>query len=76
QVLDLEYVGVHDDFFTLGGHSLLAVRLINRIRATLNTEVEIAELFEAPTAAGLAQRIGTRKTTRPALRPMRNQEDF
>ncbi|HEY7768578.1 amino acid adenylation domain-containing protein, partial [Longimicrobium sp.] len=58
EVLGVERVGRHDNYFALGGHSLLAVRVVSRMRQVLDAEVGIADLFERPVLADLARAIG------------------
>jgi non-ribosomal peptide synthetase component F/acyl carrier protein len=57
EVLSIDEVGVHDNFFEIGGHSLLAVRAITRLRAAFGVELSIASLFEHPTVAEFAQQL-------------------
>ncbi len=57
EVLAVENVGIGDNFFDLGGHSLLATRLVSEVMKTLNVEMTVIDLFDAPTVSSLAQRI-------------------
>ncbi|HYZ38600.1 MAG TPA: condensation domain-containing protein, partial [Pseudonocardiaceae bacterium] len=58
EVLGVERVGVDDSFFDLGGDSLLATRLVAAIENTLDAGLSVRTIFEAPTVAQLAPRIG------------------
>ena len=59
-VLDLDRVGVADDFFELGGDSLSAVEMLAIASDALGVELSAADLVEAPTPSGLAARAGDR----------------
>jgi SagB-type dehydrogenase family enzyme len=54
QVLAVERVGVHDNFFDLGGHSVAMIQVHNRLRELLVREISIVSLFRHPTPRTLA----------------------
>jgi acyl carrier protein len=53
-VLKLERIGIYDNFFELGGHSLLAAKVVSKVRNSLEVEMGMVDLFQAPTIASLA----------------------
>jgi amino acid adenylation domain-containing protein/non-ribosomal peptide synthase protein (TIGR01720 family) len=58
QVLGLQRVGVDESFFDLGGDSLSAMRVVAAVNKSLDAGLAVRTLFEAPTVAQLAPRIG------------------
>jgi acyl carrier protein len=55
EVLKVEKIGIHDNFFKIGGHSLLATQVISRIRHAYNIDIPLRALFEQPTIAALGK---------------------
>lgn len=53
EILGVEQIGIHDDFFVdLGGNSLLATQVMSSVRDTLQIDLPLRHFFEAPTIAG------------------------
>lgn len=57
ELLGVQPIGIHDNFWELGGHSLLAVSLFARLAREFDLHLPLATLFSAPTIAALAQTI-------------------
>jgi amino acid adenylation domain-containing protein len=54
EVLQIQKVGIHDNFLELGGDSLLAMQVLARVRERFGVELALSRLFEEPTVADLA----------------------
>jgi acyl carrier protein len=56
-VLNIESIGVNDNFFDLGGHSLIGSRIAARIREIIGITLPLRSIFDAPTIKSLAAAI-------------------
>ena len=56
-LLDIENIGIEDNFFLLGGHSLLGTQLIERISQSFGVEMTLLSLFDHPTVAAMAVEV-------------------
>jgi amino acid adenylation domain-containing protein len=74
QVLNVDQVGVEDNFFDLGGNSLLVIRLCAKIEDAFAVAVRILDVFQNPTVAGLGGivdilRLSGSRSNSPPVRP-------
>ncbi|BAY60048.1 amino acid adenylation domain-containing protein [Calothrix brevissima NIES-22] len=76
EVLQVEKVGLHDNFFDLGGHSLLMIQVHDRLRKTLDRDVSIIEMFKYSTVSLLAKHLSLDKDDATSALPQSNLEDM
>jgi hypothetical protein len=57
ELLRVDEVGVHDNFFDLGGHSLLATQVVSRIAGVLRVELPLRAVFESPSVTELSSTL-------------------
>jgi acyl transferase domain-containing protein len=57
ELLGIEQVGIHDNFFQLGGNSLIGTQLVTRLRGAFQVELPLRTLFDAATVAELSVTI-------------------
>jgi hypothetical protein len=69
EVVILDEVGRHDNFFEVGGHSLLATKVISRMAKTFKVEIPVRVIFEAPTIAELGEAVARAQREQPNSAP-------
>jgi len=62
EVLELDNIGVHDNFFEIGGNSLLAIQISTRIHRQLTSAISVRQIFEYPTVYSLSGLVGQNET--------------
>jgi amino acid adenylation domain-containing protein len=58
QALQVDNIGLHDNFFEMGGHSLLMVRVQSQLLERFHQNLSLLDLFRYPTIHSLAQYLG------------------
>ena len=72
-VFKVDKVGIHSNFFDLGGSSLLLAQVHTKLRASLNREIPMIELFKYPTIHSLAKYLSEAAAAQPAADSGRGQ---
>jgi acyl carrier protein len=67
QILNLDEVGVDDNFFEFGGHSLSAMKLVSKVTERCNVRLTVASVFRVPTVRQMAQQIDEVKSREAQL---------
>jgi hypothetical protein len=75
QVLQLESVSIHDNFFDIGGHSLLLAEVHRQLREILNADLSLIELLEYPTIYSLAQHLTEQQEPELEFQSVRDRVD-
>ena len=75
EVIGVDQVGLHDNFFDLGGHSLLMTRVQSKLSTLLNTEVSMIDLFKYPTINSLAQHLHSEQRETPGIDLVRDRAE-
>jgi len=72
-LLQVDKVGIHDNFFDLGGHSLLIVQVRSRLETLLNRQIPLVTLFQYPTIEALATYLNQESSTPSHLQETANR---
>ncbi|MGW8785595.1 amino acid adenylation domain-containing protein [Heyndrickxia sporothermodurans] len=79
-VLELDSIGIKDNFFHTGGNSLLLMQIINRIRERYQCEIKIFDFYLNATIQGLAKHVSESLKKRPkeafSITPVNYQTDY
>ncbi|MBE9209291.1 amino acid adenylation domain-containing protein [Nostoc sp. LEGE 06077] len=67
ELLHLEKVGIHHNFFDIGGHSLLMVQVHSKLQKVLNRDISILDLFQYPTISKFAKYLSQEQDKQPDL---------
>ncbi len=73
ETLQLEKVGIHDNFFDLGGNSLLIVQAHSKLREVLGRELSVVDLFQHPTIGALSRHLSQEQNEQPAFDSIQNR---
>jgi len=73
EVLHLDEVGIHDNFFDLGGHSLLAAQVHQKLQEGLSRPLSIVDLLQYPTVGALARHLDLSGESLPGYQPIRDR---
>ena len=75
ELLQVEKVGIHDNFFEIGGHSLLMVQAQSKLQDIFNRELTTIELFQYPTVHTLANFLDQGQSEQPAIEESQNRAE-
>jgi amino acid adenylation domain-containing protein len=68
-MLKLDKVGVHDNFFDLGANSLMVVQVSSLLKDEIRREISVVDLFKYPSIKALAEHLNRKPDQEPATRP-------